>query len=123
LGKLTNIFAPTHYNLQDFIMLFCLGLVMIGIFYPILYFFKNSYLAMGVIFVLIVAGTFFTIESLANILGMTKDIRINGIDRGFALLAETYFPFQPYVIAVILSAALFLGSLKLSGWIMEIKNF
>src|SRR5699024_10202360 len=52
----SSTFEP--YTFIDFLMLFAVGLVLFAICYPILYFFNNSYVAMLIIFLFLIIGTF-----------------------------------------------------------------
>src|SRR5699024_6154703 len=70
------------YTFIDFLMLFAVGLVLFAICYPILYFFNNSYVAMLIIFLFLIMGTFFTIDGTINIMGMTDEIVFNRHDKG-----------------------------------------
>src|SRR5699024_5513142 len=91
------------YTFFDFLMLFAVGLVLFVVCYPILYFFNNSYVAMLIIFLFLIIGTFFTIDGTINIMGMTDEIIFNRHDKGLALLAKSYIPFQPYLLVLLAS--------------------
>lgn len=110
------------YIFKDFLIFFAVGLVLFAVCYPILYFFNKSYMALAFIFVLIVAGSFFTIDASVHIMGMTGEIVFNRLDKGFALLAETYIPFQPYLVVLIAAIGLFIGSIKVSSLLLQRKD-
>src|SRR5699024_7331395 len=95
----SSTFEP--YTFIDFLMLFAVCLVLFAICYPILYFFNNSYVAMLIIFLFLIIGTFFTIDGTINIMGMTDEIVFNRHDKGLALLAKSYIPFQPYLLVLL----------------------
>src|SRR5699024_9768804 len=96
------------YSFIDFLILFAVGLVLFAICYRILYFFNNSYVAMLIIFLFLIIGTFFTIDGTINIMGMTDEIVFNRHDKGLALLAKSYIPFQPYLLVLLASIVLFI---------------
>ena len=116
------VFSPAPYEFHDFIVFFAIGLLIISAFYPILYFFNNSYQAMLVILILISAGTFFTMDPIIHILNMNDTIVFNGIDKGFALLIEKYIPFQPYFLLFLLSAGICICSMRCSEWMLKRKD-
>ena len=116
----SSTFEP--YSFVDFLMLFAVGLVLFAFCYPILYFFNNSYVAMLLIFLFIIIGTFFTIDATTNIMGMTDEIVFNRHDKGLALLAENYIPFQPYLLVLLASIGMFLASIKISTLLFQRKD-
>ena len=116
----SSTFEP--YTFIDFLMLFAVGLVLFAICYPILYFFNNSYVAMLIIFLFLIIGTFFTIDGTINIMGMTDEIIFNRHDKGLALLAKSYIPFQPYLLVLLASIVLFIASIKISTLLLQRKD-
>src|SRR5699024_12191604 len=96
-----------------FRMIFADGLVLFAICYSIIYFFNNSYVAILIIFLFLIIGTFFTIDGTINIMVMTDEIVFNRHDKGLALLAKCYIPFQPYLLVLLASIVLFIASIKI----------
>src|SRR5699024_1565322 len=116
----SSTFEP--YTFIDFLMLFAVGLVLFAICYPILYFFINSYVSMLIIFFFLIIGTFLTIDGTINIMGMTDEIVFNRHDKGLALLAKSYIPFQPYLLVLLASIGLFIASIKISTLLFQRKD-
>src|SRR5699024_11516165 len=106
----------------DFLMLFAVGLVLFAVCYPILYFFNNSYVAMLIIFLFLIIGTFFSIDGTINIMEMTDEIIFNIHDIGLALLAKSYIPFHPYLLVLLVSLVLFIASIKISTLLLQRKG-
>lgn len=121
----TQFFAtfPHTYHWFDFVMFFCLAMVIVSICFPILYFFRNHFLAIGLIILLLFIGTFFTLDPLVIALGMTDEILFNHIDTGYAILAKQIFPKQPYFFTVMLSTLLIILSYIVSSYIVRKKDF
>src|SRR5699024_9165397 len=116
----SSTFEP--YTFIDFLMLFAVGLVLFAICYPILYFFYNSCVAMLIIFLFLIIGTFFTFDGTFYILGMPDEIVFNRHDKGLALLAKSYIPFQPYLLVLLASIVLFIASIKISTLLLQRKD-
>src|SRR5699024_7467660 len=116
----SSTFEP--YTFIDFLMLFAVGLVLFAVCYPILYFFNNSYVAMLIIFLFLIIGTFFTIDGTINILRMTDGSVFNRHDKGLAVLAKSYIPCQPYRLLLLASIGLFIASIKISTLLFQRKD-
>src|SRR5699024_5094380 len=116
----SSTFEP--YTYIDFLMLFAVSLVIFGVCYTILYFFYNSYVAMLLIMLVLFIGTFFTIDGTINIMEMTDEIVFNRHDKGLALLAKSYIPFQPYLLVLLASIVLFIASIKISTLLLQRKD-
>src|SRR5699024_63492 len=71
------------YYFKDYYVFFVLFCFTIGLCYPILYFFKNMYMAAAIIALLILVGTYYTIDVLVKELQLTLPILFNDIDTGF----------------------------------------
>src|SRR5699024_11562609 len=108
------------YTFIDFLMLFAVGLVLFAVCYPILYFFNNSYVAMLIIFLFLIIGTFFTIDGTINIMVMTDEIVFNRHDKGLALLAKIYIPFQPYLLVLLTSIVFYIASIKILNLLIQL---
>src|SRR5699024_5942424 len=103
-------------------MLFAVGFLIFAICYSILYIFNNNYVAMLIIFLFLIIGTFFTIDRTINIMGMIDEIVFNRHDKGLALLAKSYIPFQPYLLVLLASIVLFIASIKISTLLLQRKD-
>src|SRR5699024_1541909 len=106
----------------DFLMLIAVGPLLVAVCYAILYLFYNSYVAMLIIFLFLIIGTFFTIDGTINIMGMADEIVFNSHDKGLALLAKSYIPFQPYLLVLLASIGLFIASIKISTLLLQRKD-
>src|SRR5699024_2352822 len=116
----SSTFEP--YTFIEYLMLFAVLLLLVAIFFPILYFFNIGYVAMLIIFLFLIIGNVFTIDGTINIMGMTDEIVFNRHDKGLALLAKCYIPFQPYLLVLLASIVLFIASIKISTLLLQRKD-
>lgn len=94
------------YSFRDLIVLFCIGAVFIALCIPIIYFVRKLVTALGIILVMLAVGTVVIIDQLVTVLQLDDWIIFNELDAGFVLLAEKYFPWQPYLLIVIFTSIL-----------------
>lgn len=102
------------YAWQDFYVFFMLLYMSIALLYPVMYGVKNISIAMMLIFVLLITGTYFTLDVLVKALGMTNEIVFNHIDIGCTLYAERIFSFVPLLVITVFTGAFLLLSISLS---------
>jgi hypothetical protein len=108
------------YDIADFLLIFCLAVIILAICFPLLYF--NYPYAMALLILLLSVGTYFTMDLLVKVLGMTDEIIFNDLDKGFGLLVETYIPFSPIPVVLCVTLVLYWISLKLSIFIFARKG-
>lgn len=94
-----------------FFMLLC---IFIALLFPLMYGIKNTNIMMILLLVLIIIGTYFTLDLLVKELGMTNEIIFNHIDLGFALYVERIFPFAPFLMITVITGVFLLISIYLS---------
>lgn len=111
------------YGWNDYLLFLCLAVMLIAISYPLLYLIKNLYAAAGIILLLFMVGTYYIMDLLVDALGFSNEIIFNDIDKGFAIIAENWFPVMPYLAVLSISGGLFCGSIVLSSYVMKKKDF
>ncbi|MEI3613862.1 ABC-2 transporter permease [Pseudogracilibacillus sp. SO30301A] len=116
MALFSSLYSKTHYmySFRDIIVLFCIGCIIIALCIPVFFKFQSAQTAMGIMLTLFGIGSFFTVDALVKVLGMTESFYFNDLDPGFVMLAEKYLPFFPYVTLLIGTAILLTFSIHIS---------
>ncbi len=110
------------YSWYDIVTLIGIGLLMIAVFTPIMYYFSSITNAMFSIFFLVGLLTMVMMGELDKVLSFTDTIIFNDIDPGFSLIVGKYFPVPSYMIFIIFSGILLYGSMLLSVYFFKRKD-
>lgn len=105
------------YNIRDVVVLICMSLIIISFIGPIFHLIKSFMMASMVSGLIYLIGTSFSLIFLTDVLSMNDVIYFNKLDAGYTLLVETYIPFQPYLILIVVSVLLYFLSMKVSEWL------
>lgn len=118
----SNLVSYYQYGWRDFIVVFCIGGLIISVGIPIYYFVRKFLVATGIILFIYFIVSFFMFNELSQVLNTGNFIIFNELDKGYILLAEKYIPYQPFILLPLFVGILMYGSMKVSERIFLNKD-
>lgn len=111
------------YQWQDFYVFFMLFCLLIGLLFPMMYFFKNMFSTMISISILIVIGIYYLIDTVVKTLDITDEIIFNDLDAGIKVVVNQWLPFSPYIILFVLTSILIYLSVICSIYLFKRRMY
>lgn len=114
-----NVFV---YSWKEIIVLFSLGLIILGVYLSLLFFFKSLFKVLVVIMISYFNILIFSLDALVNVLDMHNYIIFNDLDRGIVPLIEKHISFLPFLTLPLTALVLYYLSKKLSTKLFTVKE-